>query len=497
MATWKRTTVRSTAVVLLILGLIAAVQFLRANWGHGTSSAKAGLWTCSMHPQVRMNHPGKCPICGMDLVPVGSQRPGMTPEASSTDLHVFLDPHARRMAGVETAVVSLRPLHKEIRTVGKIEFDETNVAQITARIAGRIDEVFASFPGTIVKQNDHLVSIYSPDLLSTQNELLNVYRRNQGQAAGFSDALVASARRRLELWGVTGAQIEEVLRTGKAQTHVVVYAPRGGTVVQKNVRAGQYVNVGDQLYTIADLGHVWLIIDIYEADLAWVRFGQTIEVILESRPSERFVGTVGFIEPVLNDQTRTVRVRVVLKNMLGVFKPGMYAQALLRVPLLSDGTPAPTGVEGKYACPMHPYIISDKPGDCSVCGMPLERVPGKLTKVAADKAKVLSIPASAVLSTGKRQLVYVERKPGEYHLVEPTLGPRAGDYYPVIKGLGAGQRVVTRGNFLIDSQFQIAGNPSLLYPEGLSGGASGHAGHATTQTGGGSGSRQAGKHIGH
>jgi len=485
------------AVLLLVMGLILAVQLLKAKWGSGGNSANAGIWTCSMHPQVRMNHPGKCPFCGMDLVPVGGQRSKTIHDASSHDLHVYLDPHARRMAGVETTEVAFRPLHKEVRTVGKVDFDETNVAQITARIAGRVDEVFASFPGTVVKQGDHLISIYSPDLLSTQTELLNAYRRNQGQSGGLGDSLVASARRRLELWGVTSAQIEELLRNGKPQTHAVVYAPRGGTVVQKNVRAGQYVDVGDQLYTIADLGHVWLIIDIYEADLAWVRFGQAVEVILESRPSEHFTGTVGFIEPVLNEQTRTVRVRVVLKNMQGVFKPGMYAQALLRVPLLSDGTPASTGVEGKYACPMHPYIIADKPNDCSVCGMPLERVPGKPIKITAEKAKVLSIPASAVLSTGTRQLVYVERKPGEYHLAEPKLGPRAGDYYPVIEGLKAGQRVVTRGNFLIDSQFQIAGNPSLLYPEGLAGGASGHAGHATPQTGGGSGSPQAGKHTGH
>ena len=497
MATWKRTAVRSMAVLLLVIGLILAVQFLSANWGSGKDSANAGIWTCSMHPQVRMNHPGKCPFCGMDLVPVESERPTITQDTSSTDPHVFLDPHARRMAGVETTEVALRPLQKEIRTVGKIDFDETSMAQITARIAGRIDEVFASFPGTIVKQGDHLVSLYSPDLLSTQTELLNAYRRSSGQSGGLDNSLVTSARRRLELWGVTSAQIEELLRTGKPQTHVVVYAPRGGTIVQKNVRAGQYVNVGDQLYTIADLSHVWLVIDIYEADLIWVRFGQTVEVVLESNPSERFTGMVGFVEPVVNEQTRTVRVRVILTNAGDVFKPGMYAQALLRVPLQSDGSPAPTGVEGKYACPMHPYIIGAGPDNCSVCGMPLERVPGKPMKFTAEKAKVLSIPVSAVLSTGTRQLVYVERKPGVYHPVQPRLGPRAGEYYPVIEGLKPGERVVTRGNFLIDSQFQIAGKPSLLYPEGLTGGASGHAGHAMPKSGSSSSPPPAGEHADH
>jgi Cu(I)/Ag(I) efflux system membrane fusion protein len=165
----------------------------------------------------------------------------------------------------------------------------------------------------------------------------------------------------------------------------------------------------------------------------------------------------------------------------------MYAQALLRVGILPGGKPAPTGLEGKYACPMHPYVAADGPGRCTVCGMPLEKVPGEPIPAGSAASRTLALPAEAVLTTGRRSLVYVEVEPGQYRLVEPKLGPRTGDYYPVLEGLEKGQRVVARGSFLLDSQFQITGKPSLLYPEGISGGGvgnSGHQGHGGGQEGG-------------
>jgi Cu(I)/Ag(I) efflux system membrane fusion protein len=418
----------------------------------------------------------------MELIPVQTAGPRASAAEQQPVEHMSLSARARAMARIETAELGERELFKEIRTVGRIELDETRVEHIAARVAGRVDEVFASFPGTPVKPNDHLVRIYSPDLLATQEEfLLNLRREREaktsGLPAGFS--LTASSRRRLELWGITAEQVDELARTSKAETHMVVYAPIGGTVIEKNIRAGQYVKEGDSLFTIADLRHVWLIVEIYEPELSWVRFGQAVEVTLESDPAARFTGTVGFIEPVLNEATRTVRVRVILKNESGQFKPGMFAQSLIQVAIMRDGTPAPTGLEGKYACPMHPYVVAELGGKCTVCQMALERVPGK---AAGDSARTpprtLAVPAEAVLTTGRRQLAYVETKPGEYLLREPKLGPRAGDYYPVLSGLKAGERVVLRGNFLLDSQYQVTGKPSLLYSEGISGDAIGHAGHA-------------------
>ena len=470
----SRTIIRNgigAMVVLTILMTAIAVWPGRvARQGAGT-----GIWTCSMHPQIRMDHFDRCPICGMDLIPVKTNTGGAVDHTEHAD-HLQLSAHARQMARVGATRIELRPLQREIRTVGKIDFDETRMAQIASRVDGRVDQVYADFTGTMVKPQDHLVKLYSPDLVSTQEELLVATRREQELKAGSGStlSLAASARRRLQLWGVTDDQISEILKSGRPETHLVIHAPIGGTVVEKMVRAGQYVKQGDVLYTIADLDHVWLVVEVYETDLPWVRFGQSVQVTLEGDPAVSFVGLVGFIEPVLNDQTRTVRIRVILKNADRKLRPGMFAQAVIRVPIMPDGTPAPTGLEGKFACPMHPYVVSDTQVPCRVCEMALEKIPGEPMNMDQPPL-VLAVPADAVLTTGRRQLVYVVRGDGLYQLMEPHLGPRAGDYYPVLHGLAAGDEVVNRGNFLLDSQFQISGKPSLLYPQGMVGG--GRAGH--------------------
>lgn len=462
------------AVIALVVGLALGSSSSRgAKEPPKTATTAARTWTCSMHPQIRLDHPGRCPICGMTLVPVGdSLGEGSASVASDA---IAIGSRGQVMARVETAAVTSRLLWKELRTVGKVELDETSVAYLTAWIDGRVDRVFADFPGTVVAKGDHLVSIYSPDLLTTQEELL-IALRSERAAGGASGQVTASARRRLELWGIEPAQIDALIERGEPLSHLTVFAPIGGTVVEKQIRAGQYVETGDLLYTIADLSRVWVVIEVYERELTWVRFGQPVELTLESAPDAAVVGAVGFVEPVLTEETRTVRVRVMLKNEDGQLKPGMFVQALVRVPVQPDGQPGPTGLEGKYACPMHPYVVSAAPGACSVCGMGLTQVPGS----AGEPSPVLAVPAEAVLTTGRRQLVYVEDRPGLYRQVEPVLGPRAGSFYPVKSGLTAGQRVVTRGSFLIDSQAQIGGKPSLLYPEGISGGGTGHAGHGGT-----------------
>ena len=475
------------AVIALIVGVALGSRTdpPRPSPAAGTQPSaahEARTWTCSMHPQIRLDHPGICPICGMNLVPVEMEQAGGTAAAGSGT--VVLGPHAQVMARVETAAVTSRLLFHELRTVGKVELDETSVAYLTAWIDGRVDRVFADFPGTVVAKGDHLVSIYSPDLLTTQDELLIALRAERATGSAGGGPITASARRRLELWGIQPEQIQALIERGESLTHLTVYAPIGGTVVEKQVRAGQYVKTGDALYTIADLGRVWVVVEVYERELAWVRFGQPVELALESAPETPLAGAVGFVEPVLTEATRTVRVRVVLKNEGGLLKPGMFVAATIRVPVQPDGTPGPTGLEGKYACPMHPYVVSDASGDCPVCGMPLTKVPGS----QGEPTPVLAIPTDAVLTTGRRQLVYVEDAPGVYRQVEPALGPRAGAWYPVLGGLQPGQRVVTRGNFLLDSQAQIRGKPSLLYPEGIVGGG-GHShggpgmpGHPGTST---------------
>ena len=479
--------------VVFVGGLILTVVL----WPRGQTgdTSPQGEWTCSMHRQVRQPAPGQCPICGMNLVPVE--------QLASEQIQL-----ASR-AGLETEAVGNRELFREIQTFGKFDYNEGRVAYITARIAGRVDRVHADFTGIRVKQNDHLVDIYSPDLYVAQTQLIqshDVLAKTTGDKT-FAQTNVEASRIKLRLLGILPDQIAEIEKSRQVKTHLTVYSPMGGTVVEKNVRAGQYVKEGDQLYRIAELDPIWLYLDVYESDLALVRYGQVVNVSVEAYPTETFQGTVTFIDPFLEDRTRTVKARVNIKNPDLKLKPAMYASAVVRARLLPDGTPEPTGLEGKYICPMHPEVVRDAVGKCPICEMALERVPRlqparspakdehahhahdyaarPLDAAKPPPGQVLAVRTSAVLSTGRRTIVYRKRADGAYELVEVVIGPRAEGkddsgkqvaYYPVLKGLAAGDRVVVRGGFLLDSQRQIEGMPSLIFPEGQAG-ANLHAGH--------------------
>ena len=496
----------SAAIVpmLLIAGILSLLYFGRPRTKE--NNAVASEWTCSMHPQIRLPKPGRCPICGMDLIPVA--------DLSSEQARVTV------MAGIETESVKARELFKEIRTVGKIDYDESRVALLTSRIAGRADRVYADFTGIKVAKNDHLVDIYSPELFAAQTELLEALRANSGGDRSFATISINAARTKLGLLGILPEQIADIERSRKEATHLTIHAPIGGVVIEKNVREQQYVNMGETLYRIAELDPIWLYLDIYEFDLGWLRFGQPVDVTVEAYPGEVFHGSVVFIDPYLNDQTRTVKVRVNLPNPDQLLKPAMYASATIHVQLQSDGKPQPTGLEGKFVCPMHPEVVKDTEGRCSRCEMALERVPklfparaivsgqsalgepshseSHLNKQAAEPSVATSVPPdvaaghvlairrSAVLDTGRRHATYRKRKDGAYELVDLKLGPLAeaqddfgkiASFYPVLEGLSVGDNVVVQGGFMLDSQRQIEGMPSLLYAEGRST-ASLHAGHA-------------------
>lgn len=505
--------------VIVVIAVLAALT-LAFRWmkpGSSTESASVDVWTCSMHPQIRLPKPRACPICGMNLIRVS--------DLSSEQSQVI------ERAGIQTEPVEERELFKEIRTVGKLDYNERRVAFISARVAGRVDRIFADFTGMVVKKGDHLVDIYSPDLYSGQRELLialdsqskGKQQESQPDPTGGA-SLLESARAKLLLWGLLPEQIKEIETTHKMRTHVTIYAPLGGIVVEKMVREGQYVKDGDPLYRIADLDPIWLYLNIYEFDLAWVRFGQQVDVRVEAYPGEVFKGTVTFIDPFLDDATRTVKVRVNLKNPDRRLKPQMYAAASILVKLLADGRPEGTGLEGKYACPMHPEVIRDSPGKCPVCEMPLEQIPPipivakstmdehahhdhhehehaaeskvdpktvRLKEPPASTKGVLAVPVSSILDTGRRQIAYRRNSAGVFELVELKLGARSQtqatdgkvrEYYPVLAGLKRGDKVVVQGGFLLDSQRQIEGMPSLLFPQGVSGGATGHSGHAAPIT---------------
>jgi len=488
-------------------------------------------WTCTMHPDVRQGGAGDCPICGMEMVPKyqGSDEPGVKPvthvadsaqpktapqpkvwymctmaecndkgdskpgtrcpvcgmvrekimlEDAAEDLSAFeisLSERARRLAEVATEPVAYRSLFKHIRTVGKVTYDETRHKMVSAWVSGRIDKLFADYTGMVVSKGDHLVEIYSPDLISAQEELLNALKGVDAikgspleSSRRGAEQLVSSARRNLELLGITEAQIDELIRTGQAATHLVVHASSGGTIVRKAAMEGMYVKTGDVLYEIADLSFVWLLLDLYEADLPWVRPFQEVRVSAQSLPGEVFSGRIVFIDPVVDDTTRTVKVRVNIANPNRRLKPGMFVNAEVRATVGADARAVSPGVPGAYACPMHPWEAADALSICPICEMdmvPVEQIPGY--SPAGELVKVLSVLRQAILRTGDRVIVHVEISPGTYRAVDVRIGPlvqdEAGDeFYPVLGGLTEGQRVVTHGGFAIDSQMQIAGKSSLF-----------------------------------
>jgi Cu(I)/Ag(I) efflux system membrane fusion protein len=397
-------------------------------------------------------------------------------------------------SGVHVEAIVYRELFKEIRTVGKLDYNERQVAFIPARINGRVHKVFADFTGMEVRKDTHLLEIYSPELLVTLQSLLS----------SSSTTGVELTRERLRAWGILDEQIKQIEQSKKVEPYLTIHAPIGGTVIEKNVRIGQYVKEGDVLYRIANIDPIWLYLDIYEFDLGWLLPGQAVKASVEAFAGEVFPGMVTFIDPFLDEKTRTVRARVNLPNPEKKLRPGMYASVTLRIKLGADGKPEPTGLEGKYVCYMHPEVVAEKPGKCAICEMPLERVPDRKPLLPTHKhheghkhaeqsktgntvatGKLLAIPVGAVLDTGRRKIAYRQNKEGAYELVELKLGPRAdavdergvaASYFPVLGGLAAGDRIVVRGAFLLDSQRQIEGMPSLLHPQGQS--AAGlHSGH--------------------
>ena len=493
----KRGGITAAALALLALGYWLGGGFStsktggESDSGHsqhgGMSEKKPQVWTCSMHPQIQLPEPGQCPICFMDLIPLDSG--DGDEEAGPRELKVSTS--AAKLMELETAPVERRPVTVDVRMVGKVDFDETRLAYITAWVPGRIERLFVDYTGIPVRQGDHMLEFYSPEILTAQTELLQALetvRRLQNSTVATvrntAQATVEAAREKLRLWGLTPEQITEIERRGTASERMTIYAPASGVVVHKNAREGMYVETGTRIYTIADLSRVWVELNAYESDLAWLRYGQTVGFSAESHPGEEFSGKIAFIHPVLDETTRTVKIRVNVDNEDGLLKPGMFVRATVQAEIGADGQVVGTELAGKWISPMHPEIVKDEPGTCDVCGMPL--VPAEeLGYVDPDEEKTqnavpLVIPASAPLITGRRAVVYVEipgRDKPTYEGREVVLGPRAGDFYLVKKGLAEGERIVTQGAFKLDAELQIRAKPSMMMPEQGGDGATGHQKH--------------------
>ncbi len=508
---------RQHILVTLVLSTAAAGvgYWLGRSAPHATNAAPGSapapdaaqpVYTCSMHPQVRLDRAGTCPICEMPLIPASAAESG----ADGTP-RLQLSERALAMASVETTPVARRPLTRELRAVGKIQYNESSLATVTARVDGYAERLFVNFTGVEIKAGDHLAEVYSPDLIVAQQELLIALQG--GAQAG---PLVETAKLKLRRWGLTEQQIEELVTQKRITDRVTLYSPIHGTVIEKSIVQNSAFAAGDALYRVANLGSVWVYLDIYEYDLAWVRYGQRVELEAEALPGRVFEGLVTFVQPIVNEETRTVRVPVHVENTDQALKPGMFVSAAILSALAGDGQAAPTGVEGKFSCPMHPQVLSEQPGPCPTCEMRLEQIPGRelppadapavapahacpmecegaktypepgrcpvcnmrlepvVEPSASGARELLAVPALAVLDSGTRRIVYVEVARGLFEAREVVLGPRAGPLYPVLSGLTEGERVVTRGGFLIDSQFQITGHPSLFYPGGLMGDAVSH-----------------------
>ncbi|MBW8014666.1 MAG: efflux RND transporter periplasmic adaptor subunit [Planctomycetes bacterium] len=444
---------------------------------NGSTETKPTLWTCSMHPEVKMEKPGLCPKCSMKLIPL------VIDDSSGGSLRqLVVSEEAKKLMDIEVASVERKFVDAAIRMVGKIDFDETNLAYITAWVPGRLDKLYVDYTGVHVNKGDHMVYLYSPELISAQEELLGAIEAVKdmkdtelGVMQEMSKATVVAAREKLRLWGLKAKQIAEIEKTGKVTDHMTIYSPTGGIVIHKNAREGMYVQTGTKIYTIADLTKIWVVLDAYESDLQWLRYGQAVEFTTVSNPGETFKGTISFIDPILNEKTRTVKVRVNVANPEGKLKPGMFVKAVVHSTVAGSGKIMDVSLTGKWICPMHTEIIKDDPGKCDICEMPLVQTEtlGYVSDDPATVEKPLVIPVTAALITGTRAIVYVQLPDTEkptFEGREIVLGPRAGDYYLVRSGLKEGEHVVVKGSFKIDSSLQIMAKPSMMTPEGAGGG---------------------------
>jgi len=559
------------------------------------------FWTCVMHPTVKMPEPGSCPVCKMDLIPIY--------EGSGLEL----TEQQKALIPVRTEPVAFREVSREIRTVGVLDYNETGMAYASTRISGWIEDLHIDFTGINVRKGDELLSIYSPELVTAQEEYLTALKSVEElqnteymELRKSVEQTVTAAKSKLELYGLTLSQIEDIRNRGEVSTTLPLFAPMAGTVVHMNVTQGQHVNRGMNLYRIADLNSLWIMADVYEYELPWIYMGQAVEITAQSMPGLTFSGKVTYIYPFFDTQTRTQKVQIEVANPTGRLRPGMYVTLQIKPTLAEIYTHGAISA-APYACPMHPWVTSEHPAECEICGMDLE--PTRADIIAAESAsetegewvcpmhpeeqsdefgecsicgmdlveraevsapvetaasmwvcpmhpeeqsdefgecsicgmdlvekqsttgghshahqslaaptirtdqpplifkyvcpdhpdeyatvpglcprdgkpllmtgEVLTVPKSAVIDTGLRKIVFVDRGESGYEQVEVEVGPEAWGtsddsetkrrYYPIVSGLTPGDMVVTHGNFLIDSQTQLTGSASGAYGGALGG----------------------------
>jgi len=385
----------------------------------GKAAQGKQLYTCSMHPFIIKDKPGTCPICGMELI----KKIDNTPAAGGTQTaeqkqqadmlgHVSLSPTQRVMANVATVEVKKATLSKEINAVGIVQYDQSRQAKVTAWIAGRIDKLHVNTVGAFVSKDKPVAEVYSPDLLATQQEyLLAVKSREQLKSSPIpsiaqnGEGLVSSSKQRLMLFGVKESQIAELEKAGKPNISLPIFTPLSGIVIEKMVQQGQYVNTGDPLFNIADLSTVWVEVEVYENEFPNIHVGQQVEIRSQSFPGKPFSGKIAFIYPFLDPKTRTVKARVEMPNPGMRLKPDMFVNAIIKIPLGST----------------------------------------------------IVVPVTAVIDTGKRQVVWVETSTGMFEPRDVQVGQTSNDKIQILSGLTTGDKVAVSGGYLIDSESQLKG----------------------------------------
>ena len=402
--------------LLLLIGIFIGWLFFHSSGKsekkpvQSTETVKNTIWTCAMHPQIRMPQPGKCPICGMELIPLAQNgTSSIDPDA------IHLSKEAAELANVLTSKVTKQKPVKEVRLYGKVQADERLFQNQVAHVPGRIERLSVNFTGESVVKGQVLAEIYSPELITAQQELLETVKTKQLQPE-----LYEASKEKLRQWKLTDDQIAKIENSGAVQNNFEVVSNTAGTVTDLRVSTGDHVSQGTVLFEIADLSKVWVMFDAYESDLQFLRKGEKISFTLQALPGIDYTGSIVFIDPVIDPVTRVAKVRVETENHSGKLKPEMFAT-------------------GNASSTLEEY------GDNFV------------------------IPVSAVLWTGKRSVVYV-KQPGTdepvFKMREVELGPMLGESYVIINGLSEGEEIVTSGTFSVDAAAQLEGKPSMMNPGG-------------------------------
>jgi Cu(I)/Ag(I) efflux system membrane fusion protein len=367
---------------------------------------KTTIWTCSMHPHIRMHEPGKCPICGMDIIPITHEG---TADTNPDAIHLSKD--AAALANVMTTVVTRQKPIKEVRLYGKVKADERLLQNQVAHLPGRIEKLMVNFTGEFIRKGQPLAIIYSPELITAQQELLEASRMKGSQSE-----IYEAAKEKLRLWKITDKQIDIIERSENVQSNFEIVSNTTGIVSVLRVNTGDYVAQGTVLFDIVDLSHLWVLFDAYESDLPFITMGDKLTFTVQSLPGTIYSGKIDFIDPVIDPLTRVAKLRVEINNEDGKLKPEMFATGIIKANLEQ---------------------YSDN----------------------------LAIPRSAVLWTGKRSIVYVKQEGTDepvFKVREIGLGPLLGNSYIVTDGLNEGEEIVTAGTFSIDAAAQLEGKPSMM-----------------------------------